>query len=399
MSKADAHAIDPLLPSTAPEFLWQEGNTFHLLVNGDAYFSRMLESIRQAHRHIWLEMYLMESGHVANGFIEALSEAASRGVEVLVVLDAVGSRALKTADVLRMQHAGVRIRWYNPVRLRRHIFNLMRDHRKLLLVDGLKAYVGGTGLTDDFAPSGSRLHWRETMIEIHGPVLRDWESLFLSVWNSHNDHPHHLPVIPKPASKPGMQGRVSATQAAPPLRIQSALLSEIRHARQRVWIASPYFIPSRKVRKTLVQAKRRGADVRLLMPGQHTDHPLVRLASRALYHGLLKNGITIYEYQPRFLHMKVTLCDNWCAIGSSNLDRWGLVWNLEANQEIRSASFTDQVAQMLEQDFADSQKVDLSSWLSRPLWSQTQEAFWGGFSSRFQRSLEKLGQRYRKLRK
>ncbi|MBV8342044.1 MAG: phosphatidylserine/phosphatidylglycerophosphate/cardiolipin synthase family protein, partial [Gammaproteobacteria bacterium] len=134
---------------------------------------------------------------------------------------------------------------------------------------------------------------------------------------------------------------------------------------QRAWIMSAYFVPARRFRAALGRAARRGVDVRLLAPGARTDHPWVRHASRRFYARMLRSGVRIYEYQPAMLHGKVILCDDWVSIGSSNLDRWSLRWNLEANQEIGDARFADAVAALFERDFAASRLISGRHWHQR----------------------------------
>lgn len=381
--------VPPLLAQTAPVFRWRHGNHFELLTNGDVFFPRMLSAIEQARESIWLELYLVEPGTVAGQFIDALERAAARGLEILLILDALGSRKLSHAWIQRLCSCGIQVRWYNPQKFYYSLLGFLRDHRKLMICDGQMAFVGGTGLTDDFSPTLKHEHWRETMLAIQGPVIRDWESLFLSVWNNRQPSLRLLPPL-RAVHAGSMSGRVTASQATLPTLIQSNLLRQIRRAEERVWIATPYFLPSLKSRRALKQAARRGVDVRLLVPGPKTDHPWVRRISRAFYQRLLHNGVAIYEYQPRFLHMKVMLCDDWASVGSSNMDRWGLFWNLEANQEIRHLVFSQQVAAMLEADFAHSHKMEAGRWQNRSQWSRLLETLWHRVAHYGMQLLERL---------
>jgi phosphatidylserine/phosphatidylglycerophosphate/cardiolipin synthase-like enzyme len=155
------------------------------------------------------------------------------------------------------------------------------------------------------------------------------------------------------------------------------LLNHIRSAERTVWLATAYFIPAWRIRRALRNAARRGVDVRLLLPGPHTDHPAIRHAGRRFYGRLLANGVRIFEYQPRFLHSKVFLCDHWVSIGSSNLDRWNLRWNLEANQEIDDSAFAGQVRAMFEADFRESIECRYAQWRKRPWSARARERLWG----------------------
>lgn len=366
----------PARPRNPPDFAWREGNRFALLKNGKTFLPRMLEAIREARTLVWLEMYLFESGAIGQRFINALCEAAKRGVQVKVMIDALGSRGLEERDRKRLLAAGVSLRIFNPLRWSRTVLNLIRDHRKLLIVDGKSTFVGGTGLTDSFGPD-ARHYWRETMVEINGPVVQDWQTLFLSLWQDKDDEKAVLPDCPVSHFRPGMHGRVVPTHRTPALAIQSNLVKRIRRAEHRVWLTSAYFLPSWKVRRALVQTARRGVDVCLLLPGSKTDHPSVRYMARALYGHMLRNGVRIFEYQPRFLHMKVLLVDDWVSIGSSNLDHWGFFWNLEANQEILDPEFAEATAAMLAKDFVDAVLINADEWLHRNLWQRWPEVLWG----------------------
>ena len=155
------------------------------------------------------------------------------------------------------------------------------------------------------------------------------------------------------------------------------MLNRIRHAEHKVWIASAYFFPSGKIRRALRRAAIRGKDVRLLLPGPVTDHPAIRHASRRYYSRLLRHGVRIFEYQHHFLHSKVVLVDDWCTIGSSNLDRWNFRWNLEANQEVEDAALAAAVQDMLQDDFGHSEEIDYMLWLLRSRLQRLKEWLWG----------------------
>jgi phosphatidylserine/phosphatidylglycerophosphate/cardiolipin synthase-like enzyme len=371
-------------------FPWRPGNRFTLLVDGPQFFPRMLAAIDAARSHVLLEIYLFESGAVAERFIAALTGAAGRGVAVKLLLDAYGAHGLQNPDRARLPAGGVDVRYYNPLRIRQWLGNMFRDHRKLLVVDGAVAYTSGAGITDEFHPAHDPAHaWRETTVEARGPVVADWQRLFLRNWEQHTGE---APALPAAAGEPlsdGMTGRVVISSALAIQDIKRSLYTRVRRARKRVWIETAYFVPSRKVLRALQQAAARGVDVRLLLPGQHTDHPGVRHAGRRFYGRLLKRGVRIFEYQPRFLHAKTVLADDWVSIGSSNLDRWNLRWNLEANQEIESEAFAAEVAVMFERDFAESRELHHELWRQRPLRERMRERWWGQVDA----WLESIGRR------
>jgi len=376
-------------------FPWRQGNRYRLLVDGHCFFPAMLESIEAAQQYVLLEMYLFESGKVTDRFITALTDAVARGVHVRLLLDGFGSLGLDNKDRLRLMEGGVLLGIYNPLRLGRWQRNLFRDHRKLLLVDGAVAYTGGAGITDNFDPAAHpEQFWHEAMLEIRGPVVADWQSLFVEVWNRWSERRLQLPSLPllPPGVRRGCRGRVVAQRSFPGRsEVMRSHISRIRGARQRVWFTTAYFVPSWKLRRALRQAAGKGADVRLLLPGPLTDHPAVRQVSRRHYESLLRSGVRIYEYQPRFLHAKVLLCDDWVSIGSSNLDRWNYHWNLEANQELIDPQVTEQVQELFLGDFAVSREVDYQSWRQRSWRRRLQEGIWYAVSAIVTRLTEKRG--------
>jgi cardiolipin synthase A/B len=358
MARADGVQV------TTTGWPWRTGNSFRLLDGGGEFFPDMLAAIEAAQAYVLLEMYLVHSGVVATQFIAALTAAARRGVRVCAVFDAFGSLGLSRADRRRLIEAGVQLRFFNPLELRKRLGNLLRDHRKLLLTDGCIAFVGGTGLTDEFASTSERPGWREVMVRIEGPVVADWQRAFARTWRRAGP-PLELPPPPPCPARAGAAGRLSLSEARHRSVLANGVLRRLDTVIQRAWIMSAYFVPARRVRAALGRAARRGVDVRLLVPGARTDHPWVRYASRRFYAPMLRSGVRIYEYQPAMLHGKMILCDDWVSVGSSNLDRWSLRWNLEANQEVADTRFADTAAALFERDFAVSRLISRRHWRER----------------------------------
>jgi cardiolipin synthase A/B len=343
---------------------WRTGNSFRLLDGGGEFFPRMLAAIDASCKSVLLELYLVRSGVIATRFFAAMAEAVRRGVRVCVVFDAFGSLGLTRADRRRLLAAGVELRFFNPLRLRKRLGNLLRDHRKLLVVDGCTAFVGGAGLTDEFSPGGRGGPWRELMVEISGPVVSDWQRAFSRTWRRCGPE-LALPECACPTHPDGAAGRLSLSEARQRSVLANGVIRRIDSAMRRAWIMSAYFVPSRRFRKALRRAARRGVDVRLLAPGARTDHPWVRQAARRFYGRMLHSGVQIFEYQPHMLHAKAIVCDDWVSIGSSNLDRWSLRWNLEANQEVADARFADVTAALFARDFALSRAISPRYWRQR----------------------------------
>jgi cardiolipin synthase len=357
---------------------WREGNQFHLLEANEQYFERMIQAIDDAQSYILLEMYLVQSGIVAGRFIDAFVRAAQRGVSVRLVLDGFGSLGLLQTDRRRLIDAGVEARVYNVVHLRKRLRNFLRDHRKLMLVDGRVAFVGGIGLTDEFGVTGPPgWPWRDLVVEIRGPVVSDWQRAFARTWRRSGGE-LALPLPPlDPLPGEGARGRVVLSEAWYRSELANAVAQRITGANKRAWIMSAYFVPSRRFRKALRRAARRGVDVRLVVPGPLTDHPWVRHAARRFYGKLLRNGVRIFEFRSRVLHGKMSICDDWVSVGSSNLDRWSFKWNLEANQEIDNAAFSDVAAAVFEKDCGQSLELDRRRWARRAWADRLQERLAG----------------------
>jgi len=364
---------------------WRDGNQFVLLEASDQYFERMVGAIDDARQEVLLEMYLMESGVIAGRFVEAFVRAARRGVRVLLALDAFGSLKLRQADRRQLLDAGVELRFYNSLALRKRLRNFLRDHRKILIVDGSAAFVGGIGLTDEFGVVGPPgWPWRDLVVEIRGPVVADWRHAFESTWRVCGGEPLALAPQPRPCVA-NARGRLVLSEAWYRSELARAVAQRIVSSRERAWIMSAYFVPSRRLRKELRRAARRGVDVRLLVPGPLTDHPWVRHAARRFYGKLLRNGVRIFELQPRFLHGKMTICDEWVSLGSSNLDRWSFKWNLEANQEVEDAPFALLAASVFEKDCGLSCELDRRRWRHRAWLDRVQEQLAGWLDRRLER--------------
>jgi phosphatidylserine/phosphatidylglycerophosphate/cardiolipin synthase-like enzyme len=318
---------------------------------------------------------------------------------VRCLFDDFGSLAFTLSLRTRLTEAGVILRFYNRVHWRRGIRNFYRDHRKLLLVDKQLAVVGGTGVTDEFwRPDQDTSEWHEVMVEIRGPLVLDWQALFdrqfhanarRRAWRPAENF--GLPRLPKaPVSGQGF-GRVAYADSRQHRDILQSLIRALYTGKKRIWLATPYFLPTWKVRRALRRAASRGIDVRLLLTGPRTDHPSVRYAGHRYYPRLLKAGVKIFEYQPCFLHLKMVLVDDWVSIGSCNFDHWNLRFNLEANLEAIDPGLTQAVTDSFERDFLVSTEVSLETWQARPLWSRVKQRIWGWVDRLVVNALDRRG--------
>lgn len=361
-------------------FPWRKGHHLQLYVDGDEIFSAMLAAIAAARSLVLLEMYLVESGVLMSRVLDALDAAVRRNVEIYLLFDDFGARGLQESDRVRIRRANPNCAFFNPLRYGELRRNLLRDHRKLMVVDGELAIIGGFGITDNFdqAQAGGR-YWHDVAMRIQGPVVADWTSVFFHNWKYWSRREVALAAdMPVAAVRGGAPARVvCGSRLGAASDIQRNFIRRAAVARQRVWWMTAYFVPSIRLRHVLRGAARRGVDVRLLLPGPITDHPGVRFAGRRFYASLLSAGVRIYEYQPRFLHGKLMLCDGWVSLGSSNMDRWNLRWNLEANQEVDDADFARQVHELFARDFARSEECLFGDWQQRSLYYRWREWFWG----------------------
>lgn len=366
-------------------FPWREDNRFRLLLDGPRFFPEILQRIDDARQRVDVELYLVEDGRCADRLIDSLISAVDRGVRVRCLFDGFGCLKLGPKARQRLLDGGVDLRLYNPLRLRLKFRNLHRDHRKLILIDDQCCFVGGAGATDEFwNPDNPSEHWHEAMIEISGPVMEDWQQLFDTQWTLCLKRriwqlplPRRLPRIPAAPGTADGVGRVAYAAARQHRDILHSLLRHLRQAERRIWLATPYFLPTGKVRRALTRAARRGVEVRLLLTSRNTDHPPVRYAGQRYYPRLLRAGVHIHEYQPHFLHLKMVLVDDWVSVGSCNFDHWNLRWNLEANLEAVDSQLSAAVTQSFEQDFQQSLEIDLQQWHARPLHLRMYQRMWG----------------------
>ncbi|MDY0249188.1 MAG: phosphatidylserine/phosphatidylglycerophosphate/cardiolipin synthase family protein [Pseudomonas sp.] len=369
-------------------FPWRADNQLQLLIDGSVFFEDWLERVATAQVQIDIELYLVSSGHSADRVEAALIAAVQRGVRVRCLFDGFGSRHFKQQQRRDWLEAGIELRFYNPLRWTLGLNNFYRDHRKLLMIDQQCAYVGGAGLTDQFwLPDAELSHWHEVMVRVEGPVVTDWQTLFDEQWNSaiqhsfwkQNNNPEQAVIHDTPALPFANVGKARVAYAASTQHrdIQKSLLRTIKGAHQTVWLATPYFLPTWAVRRALRKAAARGVEVCLLLTGRHTDLPSVRWAGQRYYPALLRKGVRIFEYQPRFLHLKMVMVDDWVSIGSCNFDHWNLRFNLEGNLEARDIGLLEQVRQSFQNDFAQSLEITEQLWQQRPLLQRIRQRLWG----------------------
>jgi len=375
------------------KYPWRYDNSFQLLVDGTDYFSSMLDEIRKAKNQILFEAYLFESGKTADSFITELSNAKKRNVEVYIILDEYGTKGLIDKDKDKLTAAGIELLLYNPASFFHFGRSLKRDHRKLLTIDKHIAFIGGAGITDEFSPDATDNYWHDVMLKVEGDVVFDLIHSFNQIWNKYNPRKKiHLTSDKANPSQKNNKSRVLISAGAEKNEIFRALITRIRNSKNHVWLTSPYFISSWKIRRTLRYAAKKGVDVRLIFPGPHSDHKWVTYGMQRYYQRLLRANVAVYEYQPRFTHAKIILCDDWFTVGSSNLDRWNQFLNLDANIEIYDDKSHKQIIDFFQKDFSKSKLIILNKWNTRSFIQHIREwisgviIYWLGLiSSKFKR--------------
>jgi len=321
----------------------------------------MLGAIDEAREQVLLEMYWFGSDRVGRRFADALVRARRRGVQVAVLYDSLGSIGADRAMFDALVAAGAALLEYHPVLPWHRRFRLdrltIRDHRKILVVDGRVGFTGGINLADPWLPEDEGGQgWRDDMVCVEGPAVRGFLACFDAVWRRQQGR-GIVDVVP--ADRLGTQA--VRVLGGGPLRyrrdIVRAYLRNIWHARERIWISNSYFVPDRAVRRALIAAARRGVDVRILQPGR-SDRRLARWASRAMWSRLLRRGVRIFEWQNNVLHAKTAVIDGtWSTIGTFNLDYLSLRSNLEVNVAVRDGEFAAAMEASFERDLAESVEV------------------------------------------
>ncbi|MGB0468611.1 MAG: phospholipase D-like domain-containing protein [Pontibacterium sp.] len=357
-------------------FHWRDGNRIDLMVDGENFFPVMLREMDRARHCILLEFYIVSSGRLFNRFMAAMLAAVNRGVRVQLIIDGFGALNFSSTDRNRLESAGVQVVVYNPLKLLKWTRNFARDHRKLLIIDKQIAFIGGAGLSDEYwlsdSPGGA---WHDLMGCLQGPVVADLQVTYKQLW-SQCQGLNYLSEETFCAPVGEASVRVTTVQGISQQDIKARVLQQINQAEDTIWLVTAYFLPSFSMRTALRRAARRGVDVRLIIAGPYTDVPWVYHASKRYYRALLKAGVRLYEYQPRFLHAKAALIDSWTTLGSSNLDHWNMRWNLEANIEVRDRVFTAHLAQVLRDDMAQSEEVTLAVWAQRAWHKKIIEYIW-----------------------
>lgn len=354
------------------------GNKIEIYNNGDQFYPPMLEAIQQAQSTVTIEAYIYWAGQIGKKFAEALALKRREGKSVKILLDAVGSSSISDDILKTLKDAGCEVRWYHPI----HWYSLNRinnrTHRKSLIIDGLVGFTGGAGIADHWEGNAdSPDHWRDIQIRLTGPAVATLQAAFSRNW---------LETTGELISGEGFFPKISEDG---PLAVQSILSSpetgsstvrimyylSIVCARKSIFIANPYFIPDAQATKILVDAKRRGVDVKVMVSGIHNDTLLARYNTTRLYGPLLEAGVEIYEYNQTMLHQKYMVCDGvWSTIGTTNFDSRSLALNDENNVCVYGDDFAGKWETIFRNDLPACQRITLEAWQHRGVKTRLGEA-------------------------
>ncbi len=355
-----------------------DGNRIDVLKNGDQIFPAMLTAIRGAQKTINLEFYIYWDGEIGRTFTEALAERARAGVAIKVILDAVGSSQMSAALIDFMARNGIDLEWYHPLRWYTISRFNHRTHRKILIVDGCIGFSGGVGIADEWLGNAeSKEHWRETVMRVEGPVVTQMQFAFMDNWIKSRGELltglNYFPTSERAGKHLAQVIKSSPSEGSSSVKLM--YIVSIVSATKSIYISNAYFVPDPDTVRALEGAVRRGVDVRVIVPGEHVDVPIVREASRWHYELLLGRGIRIFEYRPTMMHAKTMVVDGiWSTVGSSNFDDRSFRLNDEVNINVYDEEIAQQMEAMFMDDLKQSTEITPRLWLRRPRWSKIKEA-------------------------
>lgn len=355
------------------------GNDIELFINGDEIFPAMIETMQGARSTLNFLSYLYWSGEIGSRIANVLCERAHAGVEVNVLLDAVGSAKMDRALIGNMNDAGVTFAYFRPPKpyALRRLNN--RTHRKVLIVDGAVGMTGGVGIADQWTGNAQDPgHWRDTHVRVRGPIVRGLQGAFAENWLEATGDvlvgEGYLPRL-EPICDDGAMQVVRSTAEVGDTNIEALYFLAVACARERLRLTSAYFAPRPAFVEALTDAAQRGVDVRILVPGPHIDKEFVRQAGRAVYEQLLEAGVRVFEYCPTMIHAKTLTIDGvWSSVGSVNFDNRSFQLQDEITLGVCSREFAGLLDEQFERDLERSEQVDVERWNGRGPLNRVSEA-------------------------
>lgn len=372
-------SIDQLMPSLAGLTLGTavSGNRVEVHENG-AFFDVLIERIRAAQRSVHFETFLWKDGELGRRLADAFIDRAHAGVCVRVMLDAQGSKEVGEVVVESMRHAGCEVTFFHNYKLRNIGVLNDRDHRKLAVIDGREAFVGGHCIVDDWLGNAEdHQHFSDVSVQLHGPIVNSIQGAFSENWSGETGK-LFLGDDFFPELESAGDVRIHAVFAKP--ENSSPTVKILHHtaiclARQRIWIQNPYFIPEPEAIDAFGAAVKRGVDVRVLMPATSgSDNPMVQHAGHRNFEKLLKCGVRLFEYPHTLLHQKIMTVDGvWSAIGSSNFDDRSFETNDEISLSIADPALARQLDGIFEKYAARASEIRLDEWTRRGTWHKLKD--------------------------
>ncbi len=347
------------------------GNAVELLIDGDATFESILRGVDAAEQYVLFQFFIVRDDHLGRKVQARLVAKAAAGVRVYVLYDEVGSSDLPKSYLRGLRDAGVHVSAFNTRKGVGNRFQInFRNHRKVVVVDGQTAWIGGHNVGDEYLGEDPKFgHWRDTHMRMEGPAALAAQLSFVEDWRWATDEMLGLDWTPRPAD--GGDASVMVVPTGPADSQETATLlfmHAINMANERLWIASPYFVPDEAIVFALQLACLRGVDVRILIPDK-ADHLLVYLAAFSYFDDVENAGVRFYRYTDGFLHQKVMLVDETAAsVGTANFDNRSFRLNFEITVMVSEAAFVDQVERMFEEDFAHSRQMRAGELAERPWW-------------------------------
>ena len=347
------------------------GNHFELLIDGKETFKAMLTAIQAATDCILLQTYTLNDDEIGNEFCKALIRKANQGVRVYLLYDGIGTRGLARSYVRSLKQSGVKVKVFKSTKGRGNRWQInFRNHRKILIVDGAIGFVGGLNIADEYLGCKPPLSpWRDTHLRVQGTAVKSLQGSFLGDWFWAT---RKLPEVQWNIDpKPEFQQTALVFSTGPADHVPACTLffvNVINQAKQRLWIASPYFVPDDSIATALKLAAIRGVDVRILLPSR-PDHFMVYFCAFSYYTEMQTAGVKLYRYQPGFLHQKVILIDDSIAgVGTVNLDNRSFHLNFEVTVFVLHQAFVRSVEKMLQDDLKHCRLVSASDYRKQPFW-------------------------------
>ncbi|RJQ23996.1 MAG: hypothetical protein C4560_00345 [Nitrospiraceae bacterium] len=354
---------------------FSENNRVQLLKSGREAFQSILDAVSSAEKIVCIEFYIFKDDDTGQKLSGLLKEKARQGIDIYLLYDHFGSFLTSRRFWSDLKKEGIKVRVSHPFKWSSPRSYLYRNHKKLLVIDGKKAFMGGFNIADEYHGYFKRRReiWRDVVIYLEGPIASILQGIFNKSWRTWKGdlitmHAHHhqategLPVIP-----------IFVNSRKARRKMRKLLLDSIKNARERILLTTAYFIPSRRILRALLSAARRGVDLKLLLPGK-SDVLAAHYAGRNFYTRLLRSGAEIYNYQGAILHAKTAVFDGcWSIIGSTNLDLQSLRRNEESNVGILDVAFGKKMTEAFHGDLDNSVKIERNLWSARPLYEKILE--------------------------